>query len=143
MNVPRVNSPGRATTSKSNGILTNNAILLKTEVVHGFINSFLDLLPVRSSLNEFIHILPDGVSVGIPQYCCVNYLGSVRSTITRSISYDLCKILGVVHNKYMTKHLQMRKIRGNVLGLIIETSFEHRRAGDYPADTFNPDINEW
>lgn len=43
-------------------VLTNNTILLEAKVVHGLVNRLLDLLPVRSSLDEFIHVLEDSLS---------------------------------------------------------------------------------
>jgi len=38
-------------------VLANNTIFLEAQVIHGFVDRFLNLLPVGSSLNELIHIL--------------------------------------------------------------------------------------
>lgn len=40
-------------------ISTDNAIFLETKIVHGLINSFLNFLPVRSSLDKLVDILGD------------------------------------------------------------------------------------
>lgn len=37
--------------------LRDNTVLLETQVVHGLVHYFLNLLPIRPSLDELIHIL--------------------------------------------------------------------------------------
>jgi len=108
---------------QTNGVLANYTIFLEAKVVHGLVNRLFDLLPVRSSLDELIHILCD-ISIGKFERICVNYLRPVGSTITRGVSHNLCKILGVIHNEDMTKHLEMGKIRRDALNLVIPISWQ-------------------
>ena len=55
------------------------------------------------------------------QHHLINHLRSVRSTITRGVSYDLRKILSIIHNEDVAKHLQMGKIGCDVLNLIVSS----------------------
>ena len=54
----------------------------------------------------------------------MDYLRPVRSTITRGVSHDLRKVLGVIHNEDMTEHLEVGEIRRDVLNLVIAMSLE-------------------
>ena len=103
-------------------MLANYTIFLEAKVVHGFVNRLFDLLPVRSSLDEFIHILED-INIRKFERICVNYLRPVGSAITRGVSHDLRKILGVIHNEDVTKHLEMGEIRRDALNLVIRMSW--------------------
>ena len=125
----------------SRPVLANNAIFLKTEVVHGLVNRLFDLLPVGSSLNEFIHILED-ISTRNFQHRCGNHLRPVGATITRGVSDDLREILGVVHNKDVAKHLEVGEIRHNALNLVLHEMRVLRVEG-HSVHTFNPAMNAW
>jgi hypothetical protein len=122
-------------------MLTNNTILLKTKVVHGLINRLLNLLPVRSPLDEFVHVLGERISTDGFQHCDANYLRPVGSTVARGVSHNLRKILGVLHNKDVTKHLEVGKIGRDVLNLIVAISYHHSGIGDHSVNTFSPTIN--
>ena len=124
-------------------VLTDNTIFLKAKIIHGLVNRLLDLLPVRSSLNKFIHVLEGTVSPRKFRCRHKDYLRPIRSTITRGVSHDLCKILSVVHNKDVTEHLEMGEIRRDALNLVVPMSCEFSGAGDHPAHTFNPAMNAW
>ena len=104
------------------GILANDAILFKTKVVHGLVNRLFNLLPIRSSLNEFIHVLEDRISTRRFRPHCANYLRPVGSPIARSVSYDLGKILCVIHNEDVTKHFKVGEIRRDALNLVVGMS---------------------
>ena len=54
----------------------------------------------------------------------MDYLRPVRSTITRGVSHDLRKVLGVIHNEDMTEHLEVGEIRRDALNLVIAMSLE-------------------
>lgn len=100
-------------------VLANNAIFLEAKVVHGLVNRLLNLLPVRSSLNELVHVLEVSISTGKFQFYRTNHLRSVGSTVSRSVSYDLRKVLSVIHNEDVTEHLEMGEIRRDALNLVI------------------------
>ena len=108
---------------QTNGVLANYTVFLEAKVVHGLVNCLLYFLPIRSSLNEFIHVLED-ISIRRFERIRVNYLRPIGSTITRGVSHDLRKILSVIHNEDMTKHLEMGEICGDALNLLIPMSWE-------------------
>jgi len=58
---------GRVRTNKR--VLAYYTVLLKTKVVHGLVNRFFDFLPVRSPLDEFVHVLED-ISIRKFQHHC-------------------------------------------------------------------------
>ena len=123
-------------------VLANYTIFFEAKVIHGIVNGLFDLLPVGPSLDEFIHVL-EGISIRKFECNCVNYLGPVGPTITRGVSHDLRKILSVIHNEYVAKHLEMGEIRRDALHLVILISCRFSGAGDHLVRTFNPAMNEW
>ena len=106
-------------TGHTNVTSTGNTIFLETKVIHSFVNRLFNFLPIRPPLNKFIYILGENVSVEGSLHCKVNYLRSVGSTITRSVSHDLCEILCVFHDEDVTEHFEVGKICGDVLDLIV------------------------
>jgi hypothetical protein len=81
--------------------LANSTVLFKTQIVHCLVNDFLDLLPIRTSLDEFVNVLyvlkvscyKDNVlALGIN----MTNLRPISPTISCNIFHDLCEIFGVL-----------------------------------------------
>ena len=49
----------------------------------------------------------------------MNYLRTVGSAIAGGVSYDLRKILSIIHDEDVAKHLEMGEIRRDTLNLFI------------------------
>lgn len=64
------------------------------------------------------------MSIGKSERGCVSYLGPVGSTITRGVSHNLRKILGVIHNEDMAEHLEVGEIRHDALNLVVVMSLK-------------------
>lgn len=94
-------------------ISAGNTIFFEAEIVHGFIYSFLYLLPVRSALDEFVDVLGRKlVSEGARTLKqSTTYLGSVSTSVASDVSHNLSQVLRVFYNIDMSKHLEVRKFR--------------------------------
>lgn len=92
---------------------TNNTILLETEIIHRLVNRFLNLLPIRSMLDELVYVLCSLLAKVTTTTNRQKYLGLVCTPVSGNIPNDLRQILSILNNIHMPQHLQMRKIRNN------------------------------
>jgi len=73
----------------------------------------------------------------------LNHLRSIRSAVARGVPYDLRKVLGVIHDEDVTKHLEIGEIRRDALNLAIVLSCQFSEVGNHSGCTFNPAMNAW